>query len=77
MSDRIRVFQQCAPPLEQKLTGRSERHPAPQASEQGGTQLGLKLLDCSAQRRLRYVQPLRGAGDVPELCDGDEVADQP
>ena len=47
------------------------------ALEQHHAQLFLQLLDLSAQRRLRDVQQLRRAGEVPLTSHGHEVADLP
>ena len=44
------------------------------ALEQRRTQLLLQILDLPAQRRLRDVQPLGGAGEALLVGHGDEVA---
>ncbi len=54
--------------------GLGQRHPARQALEQGGADLGLEALDLVAQRRLRDVQPLRRPGDAEIVGHRDEVA---
>lgn len=54
---------------------REERHPARRPGEKGGPELLLERADLATERRLRDVEALRGASDVPFLGDGDEVAD--
>ena len=41
----------------------------------GDAELGLQRPDLLAERRLLHAKPLRGAGDVPFLGDGEEVAE--
>ena len=60
--------------LEQHLAGGRELDAARRAVAAGAPELGLEAADLLGERRLRDVQPLRGAAEVPLLGDGDEVA---
>ena len=61
--------------VEETLAGRQQRHPARRTGKEGGPELVLERADLSTERRLREVEALRRAADVPFLGDGDEVAD--
>ena len=63
--------------LEQRLAGGSELDAARGPVEQRLAQLGLEAADLLRERRLRDVQPLGGAAEVPLLGHGDEVAQVP
>jgi len=52
-----------------------QRHPARRPREERGAELVLERADLAAERRLRDVEALCGATDVPFLGDGNEVAD--
>jgi hypothetical protein len=61
--------------LEKTLARREQRHPAGRAGEEDGSELVLERADLATERRLRDVEALRGATDVPFLRDGYEIAD--
>jgi hypothetical protein len=61
--------------VEKTLARRQERHPAWRPREKRGAELVFERTDLAAERRLRDVESLRRAADVPFLGDGDEVAD--
>lgn len=52
---------------------REQRHAAPRASKQGGSDLVFERADLPAQGRLRQVKALRGSADVALFGDGNEV----
>jgi methionyl aminopeptidase len=61
--------------IEEDLAARQEAHAPPRSREERGAELVFERADLAAERRLRDVQPRRGAADVLLFCDGDEVAD--
>lgn len=61
--------------IEEGLAGGEERHPAGRPEEERRSDLVLEGADLPAQGRLRHVETLRGAADVPFLGDGDEIVD--
>ena len=63
--------------LEQQRTGWCELHAAGRAHQQLDAERRLERLDALAQRRLRDVQPRRGAAEMQLLGDGHEVAQVP
>ena len=66
----LRVRQHCR-------AGRGQPHDAARPVEKGVAQFAFELLDLSADRRLRDVYPLGGAGEVGLLRDGDKVFELP
>ena len=61
--------------VQEGLAGGREPHAMLVAIEQPGADVGLQPLHRHAQRRLRDVQPLRGAAKAALLGDGDELAE--
>jgi hypothetical protein len=61
--------------VEEALARREQRHSARRPDEKCGPELVLQRADLSAERRLRDVEALRGAANVPFLGDGHEVTD--
>jgi predicted MFS family arabinose efflux permease len=61
---------------EQALTSGGEGHSTRAPDEQRGADLILQPTDVSAQRLLRHIEPVRRAGEVQLLGDGDERAEQ-
>jgi hypothetical protein len=61
--------------VEEALARGEQRHPARRPGEERGPELLFERADLTAERRLRDVQALRGAADVPFLRDGNEVTD--
>ncbi len=74
---RLGARQQLAHLGQQRLAGRRERHAAPGAVEQHHAQRLLELGDGLGDRRLRHVQPQRGAAEVQFLGHGHELAPGP
>ena len=74
---RVDRGEDLAAALEQHLAGGRELDAARGAVEQRLAELGLEAADLLRERRLRDVQPLGGAAEVPLLGDGDEVAQVP
>ena len=63
--------------LEQRLAGGRELDAARGPVEERLPELGLEAADLLRERRLRDVQALGGAAEVPLLGHGDEVAQVP
>ena len=68
------VFQQAMRALQQRLARQGELDPMRRAAQQSAADQLLQRTDLAAQRRLRHVQPVRGAGEVELFGDGDEGA---
>ena len=60
-----------------RRAGRGQPHDAACPVEKGMAQFAFQPLDLSADRRLRDVYPLGGAGEVGLLRDGDKVFQLP
>ena len=71
---RVDRGQDLAAALEQHLAGGRELDAARGPVQQRLAELGLEAADLLRERRLRDVQALGGAAEVPLLGDGDEVA---
>ncbi|MCY1435198.1 hypothetical protein D9M71_512840 [compost metagenome] len=67
--------QQLAGASQDLPPGRGQRHRAGIPIEQANPQVRLQRLDAAAERRLREIGPLRGAGEVQFLAQQDQVAD--
>lgn len=61
--------------VQEALARREQGHPARRPGEKCRPELVLQRADLSAERRLRDVEALRGAANVPFLGDGHEVTD--
>ena len=70
--DRV---QNSARAVQKFFARRQEAHPSRRAGKEGRPDLRFERLDLAAHRRLRDVQPFRGATYVSFFCDGNEVAD--
>jgi hypothetical protein len=76
MTGRFLELQQAARVTEQHLAIVGQRDAARCPPEQGPFGLELKPLDLLAHRRLRQVEPLRGAVETAAIRHGNEGAQQ-
>ena len=60
---------------EERAPGFGHLHPARFATQKLGVQFSFQGLDLLTERRLLNTQAFGGAGDVPFLGDGDEIAE--
>lgn len=70
---RVDLVEDLSRPLLQVPTCRCELDPTGAAVEQRHADLLLEASDLHAERRLRHVQPLRGATEMKLLGDGHEI----
>jgi hypothetical protein len=77
LPDVVGGSQQGGRSLKQERPGLGQLDGMRRAMQELGLELGLEQPDLAAQRRLRDVQALRGAGEVAFLGDRDEVAETP
>jgi hypothetical protein len=75
--ERVGVLEQPRRAFEQRPPGLRQLDVVGRAVQQRGAELVLELPDLAAQRRLRDVQPRRGAREVAFLRDRDEVGEPP
>ena len=73
---RLGHLEQPPSVIEKDSAGHGETRRAADAGEELDAELPLELLDLPAERRLRDVQSLRGAGEVSLLRDRDERASE-
>ena len=70
----VRLSQQQARDVEQRGAGFGNPHRSPGPVEQLRAQLLLQAFDVLGQRRLRHVEPARGAAEVQFFSKNDETA---
>ena len=74
-AEQIGVAQQFSGVKQCDAASRSEANALPGPLEQSDVEFLFKVADLPAKRRLRNVQPSRGAREIQFLGDGHEVAE--